>query len=401
MPLSDFWLKANTGKKVEKRFEKADRDGLSVRVSAQGKIVFQMRYRYQGSPQRLDLGTYPALSLKEARDENQRLKGELEQGHDPKIVRQLEKQAIINADSLENLFRQWYESYCQHNKKGHDQILRSFEIYVFPVIGHLPAKDVTLHEWLGLLERIASNTPGIADRILTNAKQMLKWGVKRQLITHNPISEINASADLNIKKGVGSRSLNHAEIRLLWEACDRSRMAPKNKLYLKLCLFFGCRNGELRLSKKSDFDFDKGVWTVPVENHKLGKMTSKPLVRPIIDEIRPFLDEVFLLSRDCEYLFTNSGTNEPMGQGAPLQLPYNVMQWIRKNKGYEMEHWSVHDLRKTARTNLSELTEPHVAEIILGHKLPGQWQVYDHYDYLKEQAQAYKNWWARLMDIVQ
>ncbi|EPA97866.1 integrase family protein [Pseudomonas sp. G5(2012)] len=53
------------------------------------------------------------------------------------------------------------------------------------------------------------------------------------------------------------------------------------------------------------------------------------------------------------------------------------------------EQAPVHDLRKTARPNFSTLTEPHFAEIMLGHKLPGSWQVYDQYDYLAEQKEAY------------
>ncbi len=66
-----------------------------------------------------------------------------------------------------------------------------------------------------------------------------------------------------------------------------------------------------------------------------------------------------------------------------------------------MEHWSLHDLHKTARTNLSTLTEPHIAEIMLWHKLTGSWQADDHYDYLSEQAKAYKAWRERLMEIVE
>lgn len=400
MALSDSWLKANSGKKREKRIEKTDRDGLSARVTPQGKIVFQIRYRYDGKLARLDLGTYPRMTLKDARSESQRLKGKLEQGHDPRVVKQLEKQAIINADSLEDLFRQWYESYCKRSKKGHHEILRSFELYVFPSLGHLPAENVTLHEWLALLEERAQVTPGIADRILTNAKQMLKWGVKRRLIPQNPISDINAAEDLHIKKGVGTRSLSPDEIKMMWLAVDKSRMAPKNKLFLKLCLFYGCRNGELRASEKDHFDFEKCVWTVPADNHKMGKTTKKPLLRPIVPEVEPLLEEAFKLSGEGEHLFNNTGSDEPMGQGAPLALPYNIMQWLRRHQEYEMKHWSVHDLRKTARTNFSELTEPHIAEIMLGHKLPGQWQVYDHYDYLKEQTEAYSKWWARLTKIV-
>ncbi|MDP2505425.1 site-specific integrase [Oceanobacter sp. 3_MG-2023] len=400
MALSDSWLKANSSKAREKRSEVSDRDGLSVRVTPAGKITFQMRFRYAGKAARLDLGTYPLLTLKNARAECLRLRAELEQGHDPRVVRQLEKQAVQEAGTLEDLIRQWYQSYCVANKKGHREILRSFEIYVFPKIGQLPADKVTLHEWLAVLEPLAKSVPGIADRILTNSKQALKWGVRRRLVTLNVLSDMKAAEDLNVKKQPGSRSLSAEEIRYFWLAVDQSRMIPRNKLFLKLCLVFACRNGELRVARKNHFDFDLMVWTVPPENHKMGKSTGKPLLRPIVEGVADLIQDAFLLAGDSDYLFPDSSNlDSPMGPSVPLQLPYNIRQWLRRHQGYEMAHWSVHDLRKTARTNFSELTEPHVAEIMLGHKLPGQWQVYDQYDYLKEQATAYSRWWARLSDI--
>jgi len=396
MAISDAWLKANSGKPRSTREEKSDRDGFGVRVTPKGKVTFQLRFRYDSRPCRLDLGTYPLMSLKDARAETRRLRAQLEQGHDPRVVKQLEKQAILQADSVESLFRQWYEAYCKGNKKGHHEILRSFEIHVFPRIGKLPAGKVTLHEWLALLEGQAKARPGIAERILVNAKQMLKWGVKRQLIPSHPLSDINAKEDLQIKKIAKSRSLSDAEIKLVWKAMEQSRMATKNKIFLKLCLIYGCRNSELRLSEKSHFDFAKKIWTVPTENHKLGKASGKPLLRPIPLEIEEMIKQAIALNAGGKYLFTNSGTITPMGAGAPLQLPYNIMQWLRRHEKYEMQHWSVHDLRKTARTNFSTLTEPHIAEIMLGHKLPGSWQVYDQYDYLTEQKDAYIAWWQRL-----
>ena len=177
-------------------------------------------------------------------------------------------------------------------------------------------------------------------------------------------------------------------------------MATKNKLFLKLCLIYGCRNGELRASEKGHFDFQKMLWTIPPENHKLGKSTGKPLLRPIAPEIETLLRQAMALSDKSKYMFTNTGSKEAMGTGAPLALPYNIMQWLRRHEHYEMAHWSIHDLRKTARTNFSTLTEPHIAEIMLGHRLPGTWQVYDHYDYLPEQAQALSKWMARLKGLV-
>ena len=400
MALTDTWLKANHRKERAALEERSDRDGVGVRITPSGKITFQLRYRYGGAAKRLDLGTYPLLPLKEARSEAQRLKARLEQGHDPKIVRLLEKQAILEADSIDSLFRQWYQAYCTKNKEGHHDILRSFELHVFPRIGRLPAAQVTLHEWLGLLEEHAEARPGIAERILVNAKQMYKWAVKRRLVPANPLADISARNDLQVKKIPGSRSLSAEEIQRVWRAIERSRMAAKNKIFLKLCLLYGCRNGELRQSEKDHFDFEKKVWTIPAANHKIGKTTGKPLLRPMIPATEALLRDAIALSGRGNFLFTNSGTLEPMGTGAPLALPYNVMQWLRRHEKYEMEHWSVHDLRKTARTNFSTLTEPHIAEIMLGHRLPGAWQVYDHYDYLPEQAKALTAWAARLRALV-
>jgi len=398
--LTDTWIKANHNKERAKAIEKTDRDGLSARLSPKGKVTFQMRYLYDSEAKRIDLGSYPLMSLKEARAEAQRLRAQLEQGHDPKIIRLLEKQEILKADSVESLYRQWHKTYCEKNKKGHHEILRSFELYVFPKVGKLPAAKVTLHEWLKLLEEQAQLRPGIADRILTNAKQMLKWGVKRKLIPANPLVEINAKEDLSIQKMARTRSFSDEEVQLFWKAMEQSRIATKNKLFLKLCLLFGCRNGELRISEKTHFNLKKKIWIVPPENHKLGKSTGKPLLRPIIPEAEILIKDAMALSEGSPYLFNNAGTSEPMGVGAPLQLPYNIMQWLRRHEKYEMEHWSVHDLRKTARTNWSTLTDPHIAEIMLGHRLPGDWQVYDHYDYLAEQKLAYAAWWQRLMALV-
>lgn len=261
MALTDTWLKANNGEERGALEERSDRDGLGVRITPNGKITYQLRYRYDGGAKRLDLGTYPLLPLKDARAEAQRLKAQLEQGHDPKIVRLLERQAILEADSIESLFRQWHQTYCVKNKEGHHDILRSFEIHVFPRIGKLPAERVTLHEWLDLLEEHAAIRPGIAERILINAKQMYKWAVKRRLVPANSLADISARNDLQVKKVPGSRSLSVEEIVRIWRAIERSRMATRNKLFLKLCLLFGCRSGELRQSEKEHYDFEKKVWT--------------------------------------------------------------------------------------------------------------------------------------------
>jgi integrase len=401
VPITETWLKANHKKHRPKALVKTDRDGLGARVSPKGKITFQLRYYYNGSDEakRVDLGSYPLMSLQEAREETQRLRKQLENGHDPRIVLQTEEVAIVTAEPLEGLFRKWYESYCKKKKKGHHEILRSFEIYVFPTLGILPVTTLTLHIWLPLLEALAEDVPGIADRILTNAKQFLKWCRKRQVISVNPLAEITAYEDLQIEKANEARTLTDDEIKRVWRAMERSRMALKNRVFTLLCLIYGNRSGELRLALKSDFDFVRMRWTVPPENHKIGKLTGKPLIRPIIPVTEFLIRLAMKLGGKSKYMFPAVGVDEPIKHSFCVQFPYNIMQYLRRYEQYEMPHWSMHDLRKTARTMLSRFTQWHVAEIALGHVLPGESRLYDNHDYMEELRQAYSAYWGHLAGL--
>lgn len=400
MALSDTWLKNQLNKPIEKRIEKADRDGLSVRITTSGKITFQMRFRLAGqtNPQRIDLGTYPELTLAHARAQCSKYRADLQLGNDPRVTRRNELQAIGGAHSLMALFDNWYEKYCSVRKREHAQIKRRFELHIFPELGKLPAHSITLHEWLKELERLAAAYPDTTMSILTNAKQMLKWGVKRRLINHNVLQDITANADLNLKKKARLRSLSDQEIVWLYDAAFNSRLDPKNALLIQLCLLTGCRVGELRQARKSDFDFKRKVWTVPAANHKMGEKTGKPLLRPIINEWVPVLEQLFAF---CPGELAISSTSGAMLQKSfHTSIPQRLTTWLKRYRNVDMDSWAIHDLRKTARTNLSTLTEPHIAEIMLGHTLPGVWQTYDQHDYLEEQAKAYTLWWQRLQRIL-
>ena len=175
------------------------------------------------------------------------------------------------------------------------------------------------------------------------------------------------------------------------------------KAILIMLLFFGCRVSELRLSKKSDFDFQQMIWIVPPENHKMGDRTHKPIIRPIIPQIIPFLEFIFSLSPEsCEYAFPSlkGKTYTLLSKSFHTTIPGFVNNNVQKRFGVEMKHWTIHDLRRTMRTNISELAAPHVCEIMLGHGLPAIWGTYDLHEYIDDQAQAYEKWFIKLCAIL-
>jgi len=236
MALTDAWLMTNSGKRTDTLREVTDGAGLSVRINPTGKIVFQMRYVFDGNRRRLDLGIYPELDLRAARAENERLRGELKKGHDPKAVRLLERQPAFRADTIEDLFRRWHERFCQSKEPHAEEILRSFELYVFPTIGTFPPAHVTLENWTALLMEAATVKSSMATMLFNKAKRMLAWAESLRLVPTNVLAGPGALNELQVAKSRAKRSRPAEEVTQILDAVERSRIAKSSKRFLKLCL---------------------------------------------------------------------------------------------------------------------------------------------------------------------
>src|SRR5690606_23506502 len=139
-------------------------------------------------------------------------------------------------------------------------------------------------------------------------------------------------------------------------------ISPKNKAIIIMLLFFGCRVSELRLAKQSDFDFQEMIWHVPPENHKMGERTHKPIIRPVIPQLVPFIKSVLSLSPDsCEDAFPNLKGNAyaMLAKSFQTTIPVYVNENVRKRFGVDIQHWTTHDLRRTTSTHIAELPPPH------------------------------------------
>ena len=379
------WLDAQLGKPRESRTEVTDRSGLGVRITPAGKVIFQMRYSWGGKQHKMDLGSYPATSIKVAKDEMLRWKAVLARGDDPLTVRRLEFGAKLGAVTNEQVIREWFDRYLSKRRKRVEPIVKRFERHVFPAIGDLPAEQTERRHWLKIFDGLVDDgLMGIADKLLADSKQALAFGQNRQTITNNPIYTLTLR-DLGVLRSQGDRVLSTNELAVIWGRLHESQISRKNQLLILLLMLFGCRTVELRLARPEHFDFEAGIWTVPAD---LTKNLKRPIRRPLIQVAIDLLQEAMALSAG-EFVF-NTPTGGVMTEQAPTRLPPRL---IRR---FDMRPWSMHDLRRTARTNFSTLTQPHIAEKMLGHKLGGVWEVYDKHDYLDEQRQAYEAWLIRL-----
>ncbi|MFE1281615.1 tyrosine-type recombinase/integrase [Klebsiella aerogenes] len=379
--LTDAKLRKLNGKSIPKRMELSDANGLSVRITPTGVIVFQYRYKFDGRPRRMTLGQYDQLSLKEARELVSEYRKLVSVGKDPITVRDMTVEANVKAATVEDCINAWLASAAASRLVKRDEWERALNRHVVPYVGSMLVDEMAISHWQPVFKRMRDNgAETYAGEILSRMKTIFSYCIRIELIKRNPVSDLRV-IDVGKPARKGKRNLNDKEIGAFWHAVEASTITHQNKLLLKLLLLTGCRGVEMRLAKKRDFDLDGRVWRVPDEHSK----TREPFERGLSSAAVELLKEVFELYPDFEQVFPPASKKEdrPMAASVILNLA------IQLRADMTIEHWSIHDLRRTAKTKMAELgVLPHVSEKVLGHKLSGVLAIYDQHSYLREQQEA-------------
>lgn len=388
MAISDSKLKALNGKKHEKApIKMADRDGLTVYHRKTGTLSFVFRYRYNGKQQNLSLGTYPLMSLSEARQQAVECKKILAGGQDPKLERLLEKEKILQAVTVKQALDYWIDNYAAKNRSNHEKHRAQFEKHVYPYIGHIPLDKCETRHWVKVFDDITNGkhhraAPKASGYILQNAKQALKYCRNRQFAKSNALDDLNIT-DVAEHQQKKDRVLSWAELLdvLYWTTSLRANWYYKNLVYL--LIVFGCRTQELRLSTVDEWDLNEMVWTVPKRHSK----TGSEIKRPIPVSIKPYIEELLEDTNAGELLLGTMKRPEAVsGYGRTL--------W--KLLGHNAP-WTLHDLRRTFATMMNDLgIEPYIVEQLLGHALAGVMAVYNHSHHLEKKRIALDSWVAKL-----
>lgn len=155
MPLTD--LEIRRAKPAEKTYTKADGNGLSLQIEPNGSKGWRFRYRFEGKAKMLSLGTYPKVSLSEARRRRDEAHDLLATGINPSDSRKEKK--LAQQDRLGNTFeaiaREWYQRrYDLWAESYRTEMIATFEKDVFPHIGHRPIDSITPMELMAVLTRL-------------------------------------------------------------------------------------------------------------------------------------------------------------------------------------------------------------------------------------------------------
>jgi integrase len=390
MALTDAKVKnAKSGPKQIKLF---DGDGLFLLVAPtdngkRGKR-WRLKYRFNGKEKLLALGTYPEVSLADARQRRDDARRLIAKGIDPGEARKTEKaeQGERRANTFEKLAREWHKHRAGTLAEStRNNVLARLERDVFPIIGSTPLSDLTpriiLENVLRPIE--ARGAVEVSHRTRSIISQVLRYGVSCQLC------ERDLTADL--KGALKPFQRNHlpaltdpAKVGALLRAIDGFDGSFVVRCALRLHPLVVTRPGELRHAEWSEINFEAATWEIPA-----GKMKMKnPHNVPLSEQALAILRELHPLTCGSKYLF-------PSVRSTARPISDNTLNAALRRLGYGTDEMVSHGWRAVFRTLADEVLQERVdiIEAQLAHQVADTLgRAYNRTSFLRERRDMMARW---------
>lgn len=384
MPLTD--TKIRNLKPVEKDTKLSDAGGLYLLVKPSGSKYWRLKYRLAGKEGVYAIGTYPQVSLAEARAERERAKKIIAEGKSPTTARKLQKLAnqVSAANQFETVAREFYTKLDAQGKKvAAKQSIRMLELYAFPVFGALPIADIKPITILAILRELEDRgVANTAARVRHVCGQVFRYGVANLLCEYDPTA--------SIRRAVMVPPTEHHkpadDPRAVWKLVSSYEGTGGTRYALMLLMLTAVRTKELRHMEKSELDLAAGLWTVPAEKMKKRRTHIVPLSRQAVE----LIEKAIVLSGDSRYVFPSQKTEgEPMSDA--------TMRRALKVKNAEV---TPHGFRATFSTHLHAHGFPsHLIEMQLAHAEDNKVKAaYNQAQYLAERRDMMQRWADWLAD---
>jgi integrase len=374
--------------------------GLYMLVQPSGAKSWALRYRYAGKTKKLTLGKWPILGLADARAAASDAIGLLEYGSDPSAAKKRAKANRIDAeitgrDTVKVIFDRYAERYLSKLKTG-NQVKRSMEREFLPDFGDCDIGEVTKRDVIDIIEEIFhSGRETLSNRVRSYLSGFFNWCLARDLISVSPVQGVPKFATETAR----TRYLSDDEIRWFWLACERAGYPWKQAG--QTLLLTGQRLGEVL--GMNDGELYGNIWKLPADRTKNGRQHDVPLSQAVQD----ILNDIVRVDSPARLVFTTTGNTPVSGHFKARNRLARFMKEIatvERGEEVEIEHWNLHDLRRTAATNMARLSIPvRVTEAALNHVSGtggGIVAVYQRHDYADEKRGAMDAWARFVADLV-
>jgi len=376
--------KAKPGKKQVKLF---DFKGLYMLISPNGGKYWRFKYRFNGKEKLLALGTYPEVSLSEAREKRDIARKHVAAGIDPGAVRKAQKAAKASQvrNSFEVVAREWHSKYVPTWVPSHaTKIIRSLEHNIFPWIGPNDINEITAVELLMVLRRIESR--GALDtthRMRFVCGRIFRYAIATGRAARDPAADLRGALP-PVKKRHLAAVTDPAKVGELLRAIDGYQGSFVTQCALRLAPLVFVRPGELRQAEWTEIDLDLAEWNIPADKMKTRQPHLVPLSKQAVDILR----ELQPLTGKGKYVFPGARSiSRPMSNNA-------ILAALRR-MGYEKDEMTGHGFRAMARTILDEVLQvrPDFIEHQLAHAVRDpNGRAYNRTAHIEERKKMMQKW---------
>ncbi|WP_263322410.1 integrase arm-type DNA-binding domain-containing protein [Endozoicomonas sp. Mp262] len=341
---------ARHAKPKEKEYKISDERGLFLLVKTSGSRLWRLKYRFHKKEKSLSLGTYPEVSLKMARQKRDDARLLLDEGKDPSLEKQIQKQ--LNVSQYENNFKtvglEWYEIKLKGKSESHrSRSFRMLKKELFPYLGLRPVSDITTPELLTILRKIENR--GVVDtahRAKQTASQVFQYAIQTGKATHNPAANLAGALRPKNKKHYAAITTPR-ETGELMLAIDAFNGTAVVKYALKLSALTFLRPGEVRQLEWGFVNWKENRIDLP---GRLMKIKTMPHIVPLADQTKKILKQIHCLTGEGKYIFPSQRKNgKPMSDNA-VRTAIRIM-------GYDDQTMTAHGFRAMARTLLDEVLD--------------------------------------------
>lgn len=391
MPLTETRLRALKAK--NKSYKVADQRGLYVEVTPSGGKLWRFRYRIGKVEKKLSIGSYPDISLKQAREATYEARHSIASGGDPAFEKRKQKirEEFLAAQTFEAVAREYIEQMMVQNGRADATLVKAnyFLEQLAPAIGSRPIKEIEPFEVLAPLKRLeATGKHETAKKCRSFAGRVFRYAVATTRCQSDPTSLLKGALVTPRAKHYAA-ILEPKELGGLLRAIDGYTGYPVTKFALQIAPHVFVRPGELRHAEWREIDLIDGVWKIPAGKMKARRAHAVPLSKQVIS-----------LLTDLAEMLGYEGYVFPSARSLLRPMSENALNAAFRRMGFSKDEVTAHGLRATASTFLNEsgLWNPDAIERALAHgdsnAVRGAYHRGKHWEERVRMAQ----WWSDHLD---
>ncbi|MEC8328126.1 MAG: tyrosine-type recombinase/integrase [Pseudomonadota bacterium] len=371
----------------------SDGDGLQLRIRANGTKSWQFKYTNPRTKklEKLSLGTYPSLSLKQARLKRAEYRTLLASKTSPKqyerqLSLEIQKAQLNSFKAVAKLWRKYKEGTV--SKQHLEREWRALELYILPSIGELAIAEIKRQEVIDYLRPLETDGKySTIKRLCQSLNQIMEYALNSGLIEYNCLTTVSKVFKKN--KVEHMPSIRPEELgEFLNKLHSSETIQKKTKTLILWQLHTMTRPKEAARARWSDIDLEEKVWTIPASEMKRNREHKVPLT----DSAIALLNSQKVTSYEQEFVFPGE-----RDKSSHIST-YTANAAIKRSLNYKGK-LVAHGLRAIASTALHEHGfESMLIEACLSHVDKNETRAsYMRSDFL-EQRRPIMEWWSKYIE---